>query len=72
MAIFGFMLSIRKRKVKPMQAFGYHWRLVAMIQRLHKDVVDCLKSAGFDKIRLAEEDEKHAPHLVFSLNQPVS
>lgn len=30
-----------------------------------QDVVDCLKSAGFDKVRLAEEDEKQAPHPGF-------
>lgn len=29
------------------------------------DVLDCLKSAGFEKIRLAEEDEKHSPHPGF-------
>ena len=29
------------------------------------DVLDCLKSAGFDKVRLAEEDEKQAPHPGF-------
>ena len=30
-----------------------------------KGVLDCLKSAGFEKVRLAEEDEKQSPHPGF-------
>ena len=66
MEIFGFMLSIQKRKGKPIRA----WLPLAVScddPTFAQDVLDCLKSAGFDKVRLAEEDEKHAPHPGFFL-----
>ena len=64
MEIFWFHIVDPETKGKPIRA----WLPLAVScddPAFAKDVLDCLKSAGFDKVRLAEEDEKHAPHPGF-------